>query len=181
MSEIKRLEEQIEEAKKRLAESRAAFTPEMRESARLRRERAQIEQEQKDEDRARIRENLECRLDQAKADLGDESCVEGLMIKTFPDTFIVRRNGKAHAAWLDATARSHANGGKRQDRTEMHKKYAMAVVYDWNGVRYDDDVHPESTRKLSKFLEENPGVVQAITDMAVRLAGVFAEEQSKSD
>jgi hypothetical protein len=174
------LDERIAKAREDLAKAKAAFTDEDREFMQKRRELAAIEEEREEEERARREASLEKRLAATAEALGDEALFEGLMINSFPDTFIIVRNGKAHAAWMDATTRSHAGGGKPADRTSIHRAYAMKCIRDWNGIVFDDDVHPDQTRKLEKFLTENPGIVTPITDVAVRLAGVFADARSKS-
>ncbi len=176
------LDERIAKAREELAKAKAAFTPEDREFMRKRQELAQIQEAQEDEARASREASLEKRLEAALEALGDEAIFDGLMIKTFPDTFIIMRNGKAHATWMDATTRSHATGGKPADRSAIHRRYAIACVYDWNGIVYadGDKALADDTRKLEKFLTENPGVVTPITDLAVKLAGVFADARSKS-
>lgn len=180
---VKILEEQLMAEREKLAQAKAALSDEDRREIGLRKEIAQTKGEREEEERTKRQADLDRRLDAARVKL-PEATFEGVMVKGFPDTFIVRRNGRAHAAWLDASSRSHVTGGKRADREQMHKKYAMDVIYDWNGITFEDGprgANPEDTRKLSKFLDENPGVITPITDEAVRLAGVFADARSKSD
>lgn len=169
------LQERIDAEKARLESAKAAFSDDERAEMRQRQELASLQAERETEERAKRDVELERRLDAAREKLG-ETLVEGLSIKTFPDTFIVMRNGKAHASWMEALSRSQASGGKPVDRTAMHRKYAVQCVYDWNGIT-DFDANPESTKKLEKFLTNNPGIVTPITDLAARLAGIFADEK----
>lgn len=140
-------------------------------------ERAEIdklEDEAKAEESKRRELELARRLDSAREALGPDAGLEAVAIIGFPDTFIVRRDGKAHAKWHAAMIKSHRPDSKIEPLT-VSLTYAVAVVHDWNGnVRDDNDA--EFTHKLTQYLTANPGIVTPITDVAGRLAGVFAEE-----
>jgi hypothetical protein len=105
--------------------------------------------------------------------------IEAVAVQDWPDTFIVMRNGKAHGAWTHAmtnAAQAAANGKKDVDRASINRKYAVQVIYDWNGYT-DFEQNTERSKALNDFLTKNPGIVVPITDAAAKLAGVFAEER----
>jgi hypothetical protein len=96
------------------------------------------------------------------------------MIKGYPDTFIMRRDGKAHSMWvkqIETIARS-----KKGDTQEATRKYAVACVYDWNGIT---DFDATTGMRLHQFLTDNPGIVTPLTNACAELVGVY--EDSKSD
>lgn len=171
------LTKKLAEAKMRLDEAKAAITEDDREEIAQRAELAQIEEERRDAERLRRDLDLERRLSKARDTLGDVK-MKAVTVKEFPDTFIVVRKGKAHAAWTESMSNAaHSKlQGQKIDRGAINRKYATEVVYDWNGTT-DFDANPESTRQLVKFLIENPGVVTPLTDAAAELSGVFAEER----
>lgn len=168
------LKERIAAEKAALEKAKAALSEDDRAEIAMREELAQLQAQRELEERAKREVELERRLDSAREELGDEIKVKGVSVREFPDTFVIMRNGKAHAAWSDAISKAVQN--KNADRAAIHRKYAIAVVYDWNGIN-DFETNAESTTRLSQFLTANPGIVTPITDAAAELAGIFAEER----
>lgn len=114
--------------------------------------------------------------------LPDPDAAETLMVETFPDTFIVHRNSAGHREFTAALKRRGALPVKQQKDSEpIYRQYALAAVVDWNGTDLRDDLaSAEATHKLDAYLTANPGLLTPITDLAGKLAGVFADERSKS-
>lgn len=166
------LVEQIEAAKARLAAANAAITSADDEEIKTREELAKTLAE------ADERETEKARLDaERRKDLLEDvkpGTYAIVMAKGFSDTFILRRNGKAHSNWVKRISPA-ASGGKAIDTEAAARDYAVAVVVDWNGLQ-DFDSNADSTSKLQKYLRDNPGVVSPITDAAAELAGVYARE-----
>lgn len=166
------LKNRLASAQARLDAARSRLSPEDREEIEAREQLAKMEAEIKAETERKRLLDLERRLDLARERLGEKVAVEAVAIEGFEDTFIVRRDGKAHGIWSEAISKAVATGG---DRLAVNRQYAVAVVEDWNGVVGGDD--PEFTKKLRDFLTTNPGIVTPITDCAGRLAGIFAAER----
>jgi len=169
------IEDRLAAAKARLAAAKAATSDEARKHREMRSELARVEAEARAEERARLRDDLDQRIEA----LDSETKCEGLMVEEFDDTFIVVRNGKAHADWQNSLRRAAKANKSPIDSDTINRRYAIACVVDWNGIN-DFDSNAESTHRLDRYLIENPGIVTPITDLAGRLAGVFAEERSKS-
>jgi hypothetical protein len=169
---VSALEARLATAQAKLDAARARLSTEDREEIEAREQLAKLEAETKSENERRRLLDLERRLDLARERLGEKAAVEAVAIEGFEDTFIVRRDGKAHGIWSESISKAVATGG---DRLAVNRQYAVAVVEDWNGVVGGDD--PEFTKKLRDFLTTNPGIVTPITDCAGRLAGIFAAER----
>jgi hypothetical protein len=166
------IQERIDQAKVRLANAQAALSDEDRAEQTARDELARVEAETEAAEQEKRKLDLDRRLDAAK-DSDPNAAFRAVGVKGFPDTFIIKRSGKAHAQW---TKRLSAQAqGKQIDPNEIARDYALAVVYDWNGVQ-DFDKNADSTSRLRKFLTDNPGVVTPLTDAAAELAGVYAAE-----
>lgn len=117
--------------------------------------------------------DLARRVEAAQEVLGASTPVAPLTIEEYPDSFVVQRNGAAHAKW-ERKQRERASGNNKVDLGEAAREYAVAAVYDWNGKSgsaFDSVV----THDLTKYLEANPGLVTPITNLGSRLNGVFAE------
>ncbi|SRR6266404_869447 len=174
------LDARLATAKARLAAAKSAFTDEDREARALRTEIAQREAEAEEAEREKLAEDLEVRLELARAENPGKT-FRAVMMKTFPDTFIVFRNGKAHAAWTDAITRAvqASAQGKNIDRAPINREYALRCTFDWNGQQ-DFDTNTDLSDRLRKYLDVNPGLLTPLTDAAGELAGVFADERAKS-
>lgn len=171
------------QAEKRLADLRANVTPEALAERTERAEILRLESEADEEERAQARDRLDARVEAYKAK-NPGAKVEGLMIESFPDTFVIERNGRAHAQWTEQAqrmAQAGATGRKHtgDDRNTNNRKYAVQCVVNWNGADLDEK-SAELSLRLHQYLTENPGIVTAITDVAARLTGVYSEERSKS-
>jgi hypothetical protein len=165
-------------AQAKLDAAKAALTDEDRDELNQRVEIAKIETETEEEERRLRNLDLERRLDSAKDALG-ESVVEALSVDGFPDTFIIQRNGRAHGKWEDdMSSLNHPdrNKNRKLDRASIYRNYAVECIYDWNG-RLVDGSDPKFTLQVHKYLTENPGIVSTITNVAAKLAGVFAENR----
>jgi hypothetical protein len=173
------LKSKLEAAKQKLADVKARLTEEDVADIAAFKELADLEAEREAEERKQRNLELDRRVIAAQEVLGPEVKIEPVSVQEWPDTFIVMRNGKAHAAWTQATtnaATAAANGKKDVDRASINRKYAIQVIYDWNGYT-DFATNTERSRALNDFLIENPGLVVPITNAAAMLAGVFAEER----
>lgn len=175
------LTQKIENAKAKLAAAQGKITVSDESEISARIELSEIEAQTEEVERKQLELNLARRVDVAREKLGPESCIEGLMIQEFSDTFIVARDGKAHAKWQKDILRlqtAQAQGGRYNgpDRDAIGREYAVKVVYDWNGIT-DFDENTESSAKLRKYLSDNPGLIIPITDLSAKLSGVFAEER----
>ncbi len=168
------LKARLAEEKALLEKAKAALTEDDRAEIALREEIALVQMQREQEELAKLEIDLERRLDVARQSLGDSLKVAGVIARGYSDSFVVMRNGKAHATWTQSMAKAQQN--KNADRDDINRKYAMAVVYDWNGI-IDFDSNAVSTHKLRAYLTENPGLITPITNAAAELAGVFAEER----
>lgn len=175
------MNQRIAEAKARLEAAKAALSDDDRAELEQRKTLSELGEQVEDEERTRRHLDLDRRLDQAQAKLGPTASLEAVSIEKYADTFIVVRNGKAHGSWNQAmsSAAAAAVQGKTVDRGSINRKYAVQVIYDWNGDT-DFDVNPERTLALEKFLIANPGIVTPITDAASRLAGIYAEARKST-
>jgi hypothetical protein len=96
-------------------------------------------------------------------------------IKGWPDTFVIRRNGAAFAAWQTAERTAMATESptaRAAQIAEARLQYAQGSVYDWNGRVISV---AEDTLALIEYLKANPGHIVPITDAALEMAGVVAE------
>lgn len=171
-----KLQARIDAAKQKLAEVKARLTEEDQAEIAALKELADIKAECEQEELKQRNLDLDRRVLAAQEALGPDAKIEGLAVQEFSDTFIVKRNGRAHAQWTRAMTNAAATGKKDVDREAINRKYAIQVIYDWNG-HTDFDGNTERTKALNDFLVENPGIVSPITDVAGKLAGVFAEER----
>jgi CRP-like cAMP-binding protein len=171
---IKTLEERRAELTKKRDAARALMTSADRDEVKAREEIAKLEDEEREAVAERRALDLARRFEAAADKVGAET-IRPLSIKGFPDTFIVERNGGAHAAWSKSIADSVSN--KKIDRAEVDRKYAREAIRDWNGRDLEDST---VTHELDKFLTTNPGVVTPITNLAAELNGVFAEERKST-
>ena len=89
------------------------------------------------------------------------------------DTYVIMHDPQAFRVWEHGQEMA---AKKKANRADVSRAYAVASVYDWNGLT-DFDVNPESTNKLTKHLRDNPAQVTPIVNAAGRLAGIFAEER----
>jgi hypothetical protein len=172
------LKAKLDEAKQKLAEVKARLTEADQEEISAFKELADLDAEREAEERKQRNLDLDRRVLAAQEALGPNVKIEPVSVQDWSDTFIVRRNGKAHAQWTQAmtnAAAAAANGKKDVDRASINRRYAIQVIYDWNG--YTDFENTERSKALNDFLTENPGLLVPITDAAARLAGVFAEER----
>jgi 23S rRNA G2069 N7-methylase RlmK/C1962 C5-methylase RlmI len=170
---MSKIDEKLAQAKARLEAAKAALTDDDRAEISGRDEIAKIEAEAKAEEIRKRDLDLDRRLDAARAELGEKAGLEAVAIESFPDTFIVQRNSKAHAKWADDIAKASQSG--KGDRAAINRAYAVSGIYDWNGVIGGED--SEFTHKLAKYLTENPGMVTPITNALANLAGVFASDR----
>lgn len=176
---MKTLAEQLAAAKANRAALEAAFTPADVEEETL---RAQLASERKAADEAATRKrdlDIQRRLERAVGD-GDADEFKAVVIRGWPDTFILRRNGNAHAKWeraLQSAASTDRN--KKVDKTASDRTYAVASVIDWNGeTDFDATVKANGlTERLTAFLTANPGIVTPLNNNAGELNGVFTEER----
>lgn len=167
------IDDKLAKAKLRLEKAKGTLSESDRKEIEQREQLAKIEAEIAEENRKARELKLDRQLDDAKTALGENAGLVALAIEGMPDTFIVRRNSKAHARWVDEMAKAVANKG---DRAKVNRDYAVAVVYAWNDdIGNDDD--PEFTLRLAKYLTENPGIVTPLNNTAADLAGVFATER----
>lgn len=173
------LKSKLEEAKQKLAEVKARLTAEDAADIATFNELSELKAEREAEERKQKNLDLDRRVIKAQEALGPDVKIEPVSVQDWPDTFIVMRNGKAHGAWNRAmtnAAQASVSGQKDVDRQSINRKYAIQVIYDWNGDT-DFATNTERSKALNDFLIENPGIVVPITDAAAKLAGVFAEER----
>ncbi len=167
------LKARIAQEKSLLEKVQASLSDEDREEIALREQLAELRATREKEELAKREMELERRLDKAR-EADPEGTFEGVLPAGFPDAFIVMRSGKAHANWYQEITKAVSN--KNADRQAINRRYACAVVYDWNGIDNFDN-NSEGSAKLNRYLTENPGLVTPITDAAAKLAGVFLEER----
>jgi len=171
---MSKISDKLAAAKARLEAAKASLSDADRAEIEGRDQVAQIETEARAEELRKRDLDLDRRLDAAREALGEKAGLEAVAIESFPDTFIVQRNSKAHAKWAEDIAKVSQSG--KGDRATIHRAYAVTAIYDWNGkVGGDDD--SEFTVRLNKYLTENPGMVTPITNALANLAGVFASER----
>lgn len=127
----------------------------------------------KEEERASRWLKLARRLEDAE-EKSPGVALRPLEIQEFADTFIIQRDGAAHASFEKLLAESSTN--KKIDLAEIKRNYAIEVVYDWNGLT-DWNPSNENGLNLRAFLETNPAVVTPIVNLALALNGAFAEER----
>lgn len=171
----------IEAARKKLAEVKARETDEDRSDRAAIKELEDLEAEREEEESKQRELDLDRRMVAARDALGPEAKLEAVAVQNWTDNFIVMGNGKAHAKWqkeIQNAAQLASNSRKDIDRDPINRRYAVQVVYDWNG-QTDFDGNTELSKKLSDHLIKNPGLVTPILDAAGRLAGVFAEERKR--
>jgi len=168
------IQQQVAETRKRLAELQAKLSDEDRAEIAARDELAKAEQELQDERERQMILDLDRRMEKAKESLGPDAMIRAVAIKNYPDTFIVQKSVKAHKKFNQATRdRQEGKGGRAAD---LDLAYAVAVVYDWNGI-VADELDSEFGVKLQKYLTDNPGLITPITNAAIELMGVFAAER----
>lgn len=176
------LEARLAAAQARLAAAKNAVSEDDIAARELRAQIQKAEAEAESEERTKLFDALTDRLEATKVAFPDRQFLP-VMAQRYPDTFIVARNGKAHASWVAALARStraSMQGKTAEDPSKITLQYAIDSLYDWNGATaFDTD--PELSRKLRIYLTENPGLVSPITEAAGELAGVFADQRTKSD
>lgn len=163
----------IQQSKARVAAAKATLNDDDRAELEQRDELERLEAEAEEEKQKARRLDVERRLDAAKTVLGENAPIVPVLIKGFDDSFLVQRDNKAHQKWITMTQNSASN--PNIDRGALARAYAVAVVYDWNGVVGGDD--PEFTLKLTKHLTEFSGMVLPITNAAVDLSGAAAIER----
>ncbi len=180
------LSQKIAAARAKADTAKALLTDDDRAEMVQRAELAQIEAEREEAVQTARRLDLQRRLEKARDVLPEDIEIRGVSPKTFPDTFVVRRDTKAHKQWKASTlssAKTEARGNKApMDSEEIALKYAMHVVYDWNGMT-NFDAGAEGTansQKLRAFLANNSGILTLIVDAAGELAGAFESEEAKS-
>lgn len=172
------LKAKLDAAKARLADVKARLTEDDQKDIIAFKELSDLEAETEAEERKQRNLDLDRRMMAAQT-ANPDATFEAVAVQGWPDTFIVRRNGRAHAAWNQAmtNAASQAAQGKKDiDRASINRKYAVQTVHDWNG-NTDFDTNVERAKALNDYLIENPGLLVPITDAAAKLAGVFAEER----
>jgi hypothetical protein len=153
--------------------AKAMLSEEDSEEIKQREEIARLEAEAKEAEERKRRLDIERCLDT----LAEDSRYSGVPLEvaipaSFQDWFIVRRNSRAHSEWQKAVHKSAINPKSGQDSEDRDRRYALACVVAWNGRSdLDGDLGPQ----LTQFLQANPGVVTAITNVAGELSGAFAE------
>lgn len=155
--------------------SRALLTPDDVAEQATRDEIAKGEEEDRDALHAKRSLDLARRLDAAADKIGNPALVRPLVVKGFDDTFIVRRNGAAHAKWEKAMGDALSNS--KINQADAKKRYASDSVVDWNGRNLDDST---VTYEFDKFLDENPGVVTSIVGEAIELNGAVKEARKRT-
>jgi hypothetical protein len=173
------LSAKLDAARQKLAAVKARLTEDDQKDIIALKELSDLEAETEAEERKQRNLDLDRRMMAAKA-ANPDAAFEAVSVQgDWPDTFIVRRNGRAHNAWnqaMTSAATQAANGKKDIDRASINRRYAVQAVYDWNGDT-DFDTNTERAKALNDYLIENPGLLTPITDAAAKLAGVFAEER----
>jgi hypothetical protein len=164
-------QEKLTQAKAKLEEAQASLSDANRAEQAARAELEAIEAETQALAREKRDLDLARRLDASQETLGEKAVLRAVAIQNYPDTFIVRRNGKAHADWTDRV--SAANSGKKIDLQQAARQYAAMCVCDWNG---ETNLDGAKGTELLRFLQENPGIVTPLTNAAAELSGVFAED-----
>jgi len=169
-SRLDRLRAELEQAKTAAKAASSVLSDEDRDEIELRQkiadanaEREQVELEQRELD-------LDRRFDAAKEAFPDQP-LKKLLIESYPDTFILKHNRAAYARWEDETAKSVSN--KRLKRPDIFRRWAVAMVIDWNGKDLSDPL--KSGAELDTYLTQNPGIVTAITNAGGELAGVVGK------
>lgn len=165
----------IERLKFKLAETKASrdrATADISDDERAEIElRDQIEEAEEAEEKARRAKaqlDLDRREEAARDKLGADAKVAAFMIDHYPDTFVIAHVSPAYQAWRESFVKLAM--GKKVDLNEAKRKYAVAVVVDWNGIA-DLDTNTEAGHRLNEYLEREPGLVDQIVDEAARLAG----------
>ena len=170
------LEQRLAAAQAKRAAAEAAITDADREEQALRDKIAAEESAAQAAADAKRALDAERYLDAARAELGDSIALKIVMVRSFSDVFIVRRNGQAHARWTSRLADANRSG-KKIDSNAIALDYAMATIVSWNGASLGGDVGNDTAPALRLFLQQNPGIVSPLTDAAAELNGIFAEER----
>jgi hypothetical protein len=175
------LSEAIKAARERKAKAEAAITDEDRQEQAQRAELAQLEREARAAEDGKRDLDLGRRLDAAQAACPDAK-LKSIAPVEFTDTFIIRYSGKAHGDYVNETTRQmrREQSGQKADYVTARRTYALQVIIDWNGeTAYDDLGNADLTRRLGKYLTDNPGLLTPITDAAGMLAGIVSEEKKR--
>lgn len=163
------LTEQLAAARAKLLEAQGRISSEDRDELEARAELARINSETEEEIEKARGLIVDRAMDDARTRLGADAKIYPVVIKGFPDWFIVKPDPKAHTRWLNAA--TSGTPDQPVDKQAISRAYALAVVDTWNGKVNGDD--PEFTAKLSRFINENPGIAQAITNAAIEGVGVL--------
>lgn len=167
----------------RLDAERERLTKEDIEEAALRAEIAQHEEAARRKDAEARSLALTRREEAARDALGPKIPIAGMEADAANGevhTFVVKHNARAFSTWerrnmLTATNQKDPATGKKVDRAENNRTFALAVVYDWNGKIIVDGSgdFAELTGQLTEF----PGLASMIAVAASRLAGYALEER----
>lgn len=179
MSRLEALKARIEAEQAAAAAAKSALSPEDIEELELRKrlqaaeeERERAEQDKRDLDLAR-------REEAARETNGPDAKITSIAIKNYPDSFVIMHDQAAYKAWRELINKSLTN--KKIDKPAAARDYAVAVVIDWNGKTdfMADDADGKNTvgHNLYEYLKKNDGIVDAITNAAAELAGVFREDR----
>lgn len=165
------LKERLARAKQRVDEAKSLLSDDDREELNQRAEIARLDQEADDE-LEKARQLAADRALEAIREKFPKGKFAAVLIKGFPDWFIVKGDGKAHAAWTNAIGEA-AQADKSIDRNDLSRQYALKVIEVWNGTDRGED--PKITNALNTFLTEAPGAVTAVTNASAELVGLIAQ------
>lgn len=173
MSRLDELKAKIDAEKAAVVAAKAALSSDDIEEIELRKQLREAENEREAAEQAKRNLDLEQR-EEAVRDRFPGGKIDALAIRDYPDTFIIMHDAAGYRVWRDQLDKAHTN--KKISKTEAAAAYAVKLVVDWNGET-DFDGNSELTHRLSEYLYANGGIVDAITNAAVVLAGLYREDR----
>jgi len=165
------LKEQLAAARAKLSKAQTRISEDDRAELEQRAEISRINSETEEENEKARGLEVDRAMDATRERLGPDAKIYPVLPKGYPDWFVVKADPKAHTRWYNMSVEAAANQDQKVDRQAISRAYALAVVDTWNGTVGGED--PEFTQRLSKFLIENPGLIQAITNAACEGVGVL--------
>ncbi len=174
------LDERITAAEKKKMAAEAAYTEADKAEATQRERLAKLESDAADVALLKRDLDIERRMDAARDDLGDDAHLKEVIVDGLPHTFIVKNAGaKAYNQW-EKDISAAGQKGRGIDRAQVNRTYALASIYDWNGV---SDLKAKTAdgepywNGLVELLKEYPGIATSITHAATKLNGLASEER----
>lgn len=136
--------------------------------------------EKREADERALRDlDLAQREEAAQEALGPKAKIGTVTIQGYPDTFVLVHDPNAFKQF-DTTL----NSGKKYDPVEVKRRFAMATIYDWNGitdwtamVRNEAGGETPAGDALRAYLTTYSAMLTPLTNEAGRLAGLYKEER----